>query len=137
MIELAVKVAFWSIPQELAIDEDKNELEESEIDYVSSTGNMIAQISKSQYLHKIYNGLADVSPISIFGFTLDFDSSSYLHEMLILSVKISFAGDEIDEKEECERILDRIWSMMCHKHTLIKIYSFLLFMKYKLQNKVS
>jgi hypothetical protein len=56
--------------------------------------------------------------------------------MLVLSVKLSFAGDEINEKGECERILDEIWMMMCHSYTTYKVYSFLLFVKYKLQNKV-
>lgn len=136
MIQLAVKVAVCSIPNSLAINEYRNEDDNPESTFHTSK-SILQQISKSEYLERITQGLVGIDPNSIFGFTLDFDSYNFLYEMLVLSVKISFAGDEINEKEEWKRIIHEIWSIMWNWNTLCKIYSFLLFVKYKLQNKVN
>lgn len=135
MIQLAVKVAICSIPHDLAMVDDMGEYEDPEATFNTSK-SMMQQISKSDYLERISQGWVGINPNSIFGFTLDFDSYNFLHEMLVLSVKISFAGDEINEEEEWGRILNEIWGILCNWNTLHKIYSFLLYVKYKLQNKV-
>jgi hypothetical protein len=133
MIQFSVKVAIISIPRDLAMLQGKDENENMQYNVSNS---LMIQVSKSEYLSNLVSALEEIPSNSIFSFMLDFDWYNYLHEMLVLSVKLSFAGDEINEKGECERILDEIWMMMCHSYTTYKVYSFLLFVKYKLQNKV-
>lgn len=140
MIQFAVKVAVVVIPESLAnIDEQKQSPTEVFVKYKEKDQEkyLRQQISKNEFLNKILQGLEDISPTTTFNYTLDFESYNFLYEMLVLSVKLSFAGDEIKEKEECERIINELWSLMCHKHTTYKLYSFLLFVKYKLHSKVS
>ena len=135
MINFIVRVAVLVIPDDLTSIEEK---EEDNLDFLNEKEKYLEyQISHNSYLQTILQGLEGIRLTSVLCYTLDFGSYNALYEMLVLSVKLSFAGDEINEKGECERILHHIWSLMCHKHTAHKIYSFCCFVRYKLQNKVN
>jgi hypothetical protein len=142
MIHFAVKVVLLLLPADLTVENQ---------DY----GEEIHHELKRKYpeLHSILVNLPGLSNLSTLAYLPDFESYDTLFELLVFSVKLSFAIDEIDQnpsekltssegvqkyalKPEFKKILDEIWSSICHKHTAQKIYSFLTFVKYKLHNKV-
>jgi len=135
MIQFAVKVVILLIPDNLSRDNDRD----SDVSLKVSDWHdhyLRQDIAKHENLEKIISRLPGIKLTSILSYLPDFEWYDILHEMLVFSVKLSFAGDEINQKEEWERILNEIWSSMCHRHTIHKIYCFWLFVKYKIQNKV-
>lgn len=143
MIHFAVKVVLLLLPADLTVENE---------DYGEDVHHELKQ--KYPELHSVLVKLPGLSSLSTIAYLADFESYDTLFELLVFSVKLSFAVDEIDQnpsekqqhqaegtkkhslKPEFMKILDEIWSSVCHKNTAKKIYSFLTFVNYKLHNKV-
>lgn len=93
-------------------------------------------IPETLNLTKPTYSLERIESLSIYGHMLDYEFYLFLHEILGLSIKLSFAGAEIKQSEECSKIVEEIWSLLLqHSDNTDTIYSFLVYAKFKLIGK--
>ena len=138
MIQLAVKVAILVIPETIRTYDEHNYKAESQNDPLYNCNDKLALLQISQYkaLNAVYAGFEGLKPKSLYSYILDFVSYDFLYELLTLSVKLSFAGDEINGKQDCDKMISEIWLDACKNYTSSTIYSFISYMKYKLESKL-
>lgn len=138
IIQFSLKVSLMVIPSELSYYRSDVLISEPSLDsrFSAIEQQMIARIYQSNSLKRIFQSFDEMSPKSLYSYMLDFSAYNFLASFLTLSVKLSFAGDEINERDECEKIVMKMWSVICQKHNVSTVYSFIVYTKFILAGKV-
>ena len=79
--------------------------------------------------------LEKVQNWSIYGYMLDYEYFLFLNAILFLSVRLSIIGEEINKKDQCNKIIAEIWSVILQKQNVKIINSFLIYVRFKLSGK--
>ena len=138
MIQFAVKVAMLVVPETY---KPYNESEWKfdwfkDSQFEENDKLALMQICQYRAIEKLYICFEGLKPKSLCSYILDFLSYDFLYELLTLSVKLSFAGDEINGKLDWERLISEIWNIVWNSQASTAIYSFIAYMKYKLESKL-